>query len=45
MIFNIFTGFAMRTGQVLALAREGAKYGVFVVAAGAMLMVKKPDGK
>ena len=31
--------------QVLALAREGAKYGVFVVAAGAMLMVKKPDGK
>lgn len=27
--------------QVLALAREGAKYGVFVVAAGAIFMVKK----
>jgi hypothetical protein len=26
---------------VLALAREGAKYGVFVVAAGAIFMVKK----
>ena len=30
--------------QVLALAREGAKYGVLVVAAGAILMVKKVRG-
>jgi hypothetical protein len=30
--------------QVLALAREGAKYGVLVVTAGAILMVKKVRG-
>ena len=30
---------------MLALAREGAKYGVFVVTAGAIVMVKKPAGK
>jgi hypothetical protein len=35
----------MRTGQFLALAREGAKYSVFVVAAGAVFMIKKPEGK
>eukprot|EP00277_Geminigera_cryophila_P011760 CAMPEP_0179443714 /NCGR_PEP_ID=MMETSP0799-20121207/27176_1 /TAXON_ID=46947 /ORGANISM="Geminigera cryophila, Strain CCMP2564" /LENGTH=35 /DNA_ID= /DNA_START= /DNA_END= /DNA_ORIENTATION= len=35
----------MRTSQVLTLAREGAKYGVLVVAAGAILLVKKPAGK
>jgi hypothetical protein len=29
---------------MLALAREGAKYGVLVVAAGAILMVKKVRG-
>jgi len=33
------------TMQMMALAREGAKYGVMVVAAGAMLTVKKPTGK
>ena len=33
------------TVQVMALAREGAKYGVMVIAAGAMLTVKKPAGK
>ena len=31
--------------QILTLAREGAKYGVMVVAAGAMFLVNKPKSK